>query len=728
MNKTSDVGKSGYFPSDYVEQIAAQQQMPNMMSQAPQQNHMQMGLNPVMQTTMMGAAPFQQNAPMMGAGPVQQMHGASATSNLSNVLRARVLFNFSADGPNQMKLTAGDIIEVLSRGAPGGWCRGASGAFPTDYVEILSGTGMQTNAPLLTAPNILLNSASLGSTMNTNSDLRQLPVNSFAGGQPSIFNQSKSTDDSGKMRIDLMSSGAGRYGGQSIGTATTSAPTTPVGSLLDMDLDAGVIHKSNSMSQSKVEELDIFGIDNSAFNAVPSMTSLLDLDAPIDLLPALRPDAKNKSLLDIPMPVMNAIKGNQMNADLSLEGFMSSSRPPLGSLLPERSPSTDTFQKTTSSAMMYNSSNLNMSSFDRLDIFSDSTSSTVMASSSTSAIMNGFQSQDVMDLRSLSLASSVSGSVTSSHNDGVRKSDVKPPPVTARVVPPTLYARAIYSREGDGPTELSLECGDFILVDTKEGEWWSGSKVASIGAGENTKGKIGYFPGNYVELVEGDVVTAALHSTPPSSVHGFSDDSNPFGSLMKMTSSARKIALRGTNAAQAIFLPDTDDLSGMAKSAPIVKLSSTFVCSLSIGENIPIWRHPAFADFYVDFHVPHPTPPPVVESKNIVITNYAVKKMSVALRLVCMALQRAREVFINAKNRISSAEEVKNEFLSQVLLHNISVFNEGSKLCDKLPAGTGEVKLHHTHCYVITDRSLRCCNFVHFDSFFHLFFFFTRRP
>ena len=701
---TSCVGKSGFFPSDYVEQIAAQQQMPGMMSQAPQQGHMQMGQNPVMQQqnspmqqqntamqqqnpSMMGAAPYQNNKPMMQPGPIQHMHGASAAPNQANVLKARVLFNFAGDGPNQMKLTAGDIVDVLSRGAPGGWCRGTSGAFPTDYVEVLSGAGMQMNqsfptAPLAVASNISLNSAPLGSTTNITLELRQQPVNSFTGGQSNNLSQSKNNDDSGKMRID-----AARYGGHSMGTSTTSAPTTPLGSLLDMDLDSGsgVIHKSNSLSQSKIEELDIFGMDNSSFSAGPSTTSLLDLDAPVDLLSANRPDNKNKSILDLPMPVMNASKSNDKG--LAFEGLMSS-----GSLLPERSPSTDTFQKTTSSAMMYNSSNLNMSSFDRLDIFSDSSSTTVMATSSTSAIMNGFQSQDVTDLRSLSLASGVSGSGIASHNDGngMKKSDVKPPPVTARVVPPTLYARAIYSREGDGPTELSLECGDFILVDTKEGEWWSGSKVASLGAGENAKGKIGYFPGNYVELVEGDVVSAALHSTPPSSVHGFSDDSNPFGALMQMTSVARKVALRGTNAAQAIFLPDTDDFSGLSKSAPIAKLSSTFVCSLSLGENIPIWRHPAFADFYVDFHVPHPTPVAAVESKNVVISNTAVKKMSVALRFVCMALQRAREVFINAKNRISSAEEVKNEYLSQVLMHSISVFNDGSKLCDKLPAGTGK--------------------------------------
>jgi hypothetical protein len=79
--------------------------------------------------------------------------------------------------------------------------------------------------------------------------------------------------------------------------------------------------------------------------------------------------------------------------------------------------------------------------------------------------------------------------------------------------------------------------------------------------------------------------------------------------------------------------------------------------------------------------------------------------MSVALRFVSVALQRARETFVNSKNKISNEDEVRNEYLSQVLLHGIGVFSDGSKLCDKLPANTGT----HPPCLCVkscVERSL----------------------
>ena len=139
-----------------------------------------------------------------------------------------------------------------------------------------------------------------------------------------------------------------------------------------------------------------------------------------------------------------------------------------------------------------------------------------------------------------------------------------------------------------------------------------------------------------------------------------------------------------------LLLPNRSEFSGMSRNTAISKFSTTFVCSVSIDDNVPIWKHPIFADFFVDFHVPHPLPPVVVsDPKQPVITNHTVKNMSVALKLVCVSLQRSRETFINAKNRISTDDDVRNEYLSQVLMHSISVFSEASKLCDKLPANSG---------------------------------------
>ena len=84
----------------------------------------------------------------------------------------------------------------------------------------------------------------------------------------------------------------------------------------------------------------------------------------------------------------------------------------------------------------------------------------------------------------------------------IKKIEMKPPPVAARVIPPSVYARAIYTRAAEGSTELSLECGDIIIVEKQESEWWFGSIVPQNSM-LNMKIKIntGFFPGNYVEIV-----------------------------------------------------------------------------------------------------------------------------------------------------------------------------------------------------------------------------------
>ena len=54
-------------------------------------------------------------------------------------LMAKVLFDYNPPNPESMRLKQGDIVEVITRGDPGGWSVGVNGAFPTDYVEFLPG-------------------------------------------------------------------------------------------------------------------------------------------------------------------------------------------------------------------------------------------------------------------------------------------------------------------------------------------------------------------------------------------------------------------------------------------------------------------------------------------------------------------------------------------------------------------------------------------------------------
>ena len=72
------------------------------------------------------------------------------------IVKALVMFDFAGTGPNEMALRAGEVIDVVKRGAPGGWCKGKLGAFPTDYVEfkvptppLTSGSQVPVNSTLI---------------------------------------------------------------------------------------------------------------------------------------------------------------------------------------------------------------------------------------------------------------------------------------------------------------------------------------------------------------------------------------------------------------------------------------------------------------------------------------------------------------------------------------------------------------------------------------------------
>jgi hypothetical protein len=80
----------------------------------------------------------------------------------------------------------------------------------------------------------------------------------------------------------------------------------------------------------------------------------------------------------------------------------------------------------------------------------------------------------------------------------------------------------------------------------------------------------------------------------------------------------------------------------------------------------------------------------------------SISKMSKALRFVCLSLQRARESFVNPKNKQNNSDEMRNEQLSHVLVHNISVFHEASKLCEKIPVNTGRSIYYVVFCHIIS--------------------------
>ena len=822
-----DAGATGYFPSDYLEQMIPQQpmmanaphqqiqratnmggphqqipgQMSNIHNQVPQS---QQPFSPMMPNVLAQLTQGQQHQQQrqqqqqqqipsqLSAASSQQMQRLSTPMSNSTVTRARALFNFPGDGPNQMKLTAGETIEIISRGAPGGWCTGVRGAFPTDYVEFLNlvSSNQAVYPTILPSSTLATNGSSFGNHpesnslgLNSSGDRTQSPIlgslDSAFGLGPGVglvlsqetndknMNRANSNVESGKIRfqvpsritsshnsdlLDMSSSESNApsdlldlNGGHGFGFNSTSTSGSGSGSFSGPL--SGSSSGSGSMSgsginiskfkhpdsaNSSLKEFDMYnGIAMPSVTAAKSMStgtgigiggtmSLLDLDDSIQHLQpqkidTLRPanlatsgmqdnrpgnniDILDSLLISIDAGAINKLPQSSMNSSFtnfnssvsasnkvtssfsSMDGLDSSSV----DIFDMSSIPVSTSKSTVPSDLFSMSTTIGAS-----DMIGHNTSSATVASSITS--MNKINSSGSNNDNN----NSSSNDDNDNSNNTMKGNNVKPPPVAARVVPPSIFARAIYTREAEGSTELSLESGDFILVETKESEWWYGS-IVHVNGNKN-KADAGFFPGNYVEVVEREVVTAHLATIEQNSVNTLTTPFNPMrsnnsnnGQGIRGSFGANSIVKSATAMSSTLLLPDSRDPT---RHTTIAKFSSTFVCSTGIGENIPIWKHPIFSDLFVDYYTPHPSPisPSLPGDPRAarVDNNKTIKKMCKSLKLVTLALQRAREFFIVPRNKINSDEDLRNDQLSQVLLHNIGIFNDALKLCEKLPANSG---------------------------------------
>jgi hypothetical protein len=107
---SNSLGHTGFYPTDYVQ------------VQKPQNDPF--GNYDILSATSM-------------ASTTTPVATAAVAVAATQPLRAKVLFDYQAPGPQSMSLVKGQIIEVRTRGDRGGWSIGLTGAFPTDFVEFL---------------------------------------------------------------------------------------------------------------------------------------------------------------------------------------------------------------------------------------------------------------------------------------------------------------------------------------------------------------------------------------------------------------------------------------------------------------------------------------------------------------------------------------------------------------------------------------------------------------
>ena len=69
------------------------------------------------------------------------------------------------------------------------------------------------------------------------------------------------------------------------------------------------------------------------------------------------------------------------------------------------------------------------------------------------------------------------------------KPSVKPKP---RPKPPQKpRCKVLYDYDAGDTDELTIKAGDIIIIENRDGEWWTG----------NLNGEQGLFPGNYVQML-----------------------------------------------------------------------------------------------------------------------------------------------------------------------------------------------------------------------------------
>lgn len=431
------VGKSGYFPSDYVEivktvQVAKPQPPPVVAKPAP---------------------------------PAKLM--------------ARALFNFTGSSAVEMSFTAGETFEVVEKGPAGGWSRGKKGAFPTDYVEFLaSNSTTQQAAPLGSIP--------LASKST-------IPVAASDSRKPQPAATRKPSTTTSKADISSIFDGLDApvsnatpqtlpFNGMNSLNSTNSNSTAP--SLLD-DLTGfptvtngrpATLKMSKPLDFSSPSLLDSFEMQPS--NKSAAVTNLLDDFEPQPMA------SKPSSNIDLLFPTSTPYGAAQ---------------PAKQSVVAKEVTTKDSnlFLGLSSTSVMKETKTTSYSSNSGSNPFAAASETDPFAAISTESSSISVEKKTTSNLFSTTQTVPMKPSRQEATNPFGDSGDVIPKQPSYSVGKPPAktseFAIATFTREKQGDGEISIKEGETLLVLKKDGEWWYGSTLGPQSA-------TGYFPSSYVEL------------------------------------------------------------------------------------------------------------------------------------------------------------------------------------------------------------------------------------
>lgn len=641
------LGKLGYFPTDYVEKLPLAattmvqpiiQPMVSNQTVSPLNRPLQNNLNDSMMNTNQPLN-LQNQQPMVQQKTVM-------TSNVANPkVMAKVLYEFKGTGPNEMKLSVGEVIEVVTQGPRGGWSKGVRGAFPTDYVEFLPAAVVPQSAtvpdflsspststsftPAVAKPKSALNSQSNSRTVaaaNIND-----PSNLFAGIQ-------KSNNTSNQSDLLGLSDVSSAFGNMNVASNQKSAKSST--DLFDFPV------ATTSSNNSDLLDLNIVSNSGTSNNSFSSNSSAAMKPQPFLKQPSLVQSSSIKAdiISSVEWPTETSVSAAPVANKSSSNPFDDES---------PRDESKPVFTATTSPA-------------------------------SKSSAPNNLSSSN--NFKSSSAASSMPTSNVGNTKSNVEKppQPVAPPP-TPMAPPSSSYARVKYTRAAGSPTELSITVNDILLVLKKDSDWWYGS--VHIGAGTSDK-NIGYFPGNYVEEIS-DAEVSKLSVSKSTSV-----STSSMGSSTTNASVSRSTPVKASASMNESSMPtSTSSLTktsvGPARKLPTRITQNTSQTGASItldyaletidkDKLLPVWLQPFFSDLFAD--------------------EYKRTMEDVRLQAAIPAVHRFRHAFHvvrSALSKVSTEDEIV-EGMREILVHVLGIFREGYILCENYPIHSNDPARFHT--------------------------------
>jgi hypothetical protein len=275
----------------------------------------------------------------------------------------------------------------------------------------------------------------------------------------------------------------------------------------------------------------------------------------------------------------------------------------------------------------------------------------------------------------------------------------KPAVAAAKAVEPKTNATLVkvkYARVAAGPTELTIAVGDMLLVkDTSSKDWWYGTTI-------NGATRAGYFPANYVEVVEEGSKPAARPASTRASAPSHNANSTASAAAKQESKAPTNEAKSASENLDFSIKSDLGalptepgaDLPGIVRRAGLT--GSKFVYSKAFGgETMASWTMQSFLDLFTEPYT----------FSNIEEQNHIPSLDRLRTTLDCV---------VTATKMVDNSVELFNETHRTVFEKVVGALRDAQDICRNIPPRTDDAIRFYTFLvsFIVRVRTLRIREFL----------------